>query len=213
MLLGGGDGKARNKVAAKVAEECTKAGGQWFHWSQKAFIGQSTLAAKGICGGLTPMWLRHVAGGGDTPWGDYMATPDAREEAMQLKINQGKKSQTYVEDHLKTVGLKKAFDKSGETDTEISKLIAINGFYDITISNVEGEFADDTEMLAWIEKNSKSHALAAATDKAGSMFFDPNYGSGLFPKAEQLTVFFAKFWKNVYKNFKGTTNLTRYAKK
>ncbi len=212
MLLGGGSGKARNKVAEKIADECKKAGGQWFHWDQKSFIGQSTLASKGICGGLTPMWLRHVAGGGNTPWGDYMSTEDAREEAMGLKIQQGKKAGTYVADHLKTVGLKKAYDRTGETDTEIAKLIAIKGFYDITISNFEGEFADDKEMLVWIAKNGKSHALAATSDAAGSMFFDPNYGSGLFKTPAQLTVFFGKFWNHIYKNMKGSTTLTRFAK-
>lgn len=211
MLLGTTD-KPRGKKAAKVEEECKKAGGTWYHWDQGTFLGKGqTFGKGGVCAPIVVVWLRHVAARTGN-WGEFMKTPDAREEVMTLKTLQHKNPTNYVETHLKDFKFKKAFTQAGDTDEAIAKLITVPGYYMVGISNLQGEFADDKQMSDWAKDNLQGHALGTVCDKDVFAFFDPNFGSGVFPSAEKMGAFFKKFWKNVYADMRGSPMITRFFK-
>jgi hypothetical protein len=213
MLISAPNAKARdNKNVPKIVKECEKEKGQWFHWDQDTFLGKATLGKGGVCAPLVVVWLRHVRGGKGT-WGDFIATQDAREEVMSLKVAQGKTPETYAGNYLKDFNLKQVSQEKIPGREQVTKLIKSDGFYMVGITNFRGESGDDPKAVQWIKENGKAHAFGVVTGKDGYCVFDPNYGAGLFPTADQLSAFFNRLWKHIYEPMQaGDAILTRFVK-
>lgn len=112
--------------------------------------------------------------------------------------------------YLGQCGLKRRYHRRGDTQSEIAALTKINGYYNVGISDLEGHFKTEKTKSAAI-KASSGHGLGIVTDNASGvhLFFDPNWGFGLFPSADKLSLFLLKYWEFQYSDLTGNTVLSR----
>ena len=179
-----------------VVENCD---GRAHRWRQSRFIGRQTFGQAGICGPLAAKWIkdrRH-----NINFRDDTRTQDAREEVMQLKLNQHTRPRDYVSEYLQLFGLHRHFTLTFPHPVSLSQLLTVVtsglGYYFVGLSTygVGGP-------------NFGGHAFAI--DMFDFKFFDPDFGQASFDNDDDLKRCFTLWFRLMYLNMHGAAVVDRY---
>lgn len=186
----------------RIKQEAESSGGVWSPWSQDNYLLGRTFGSGGVCTPLAVVFLRLQATR-EGHFNSYVTSTEGRDDVMQLKLQQMKDPTKNAADYLKIFGLKCAFKRTSDSESDILNYLSLPGYYLLGISNIESGST----------KEISGHALAIVNASPNFFFFDPNYGAGAWNNAAAMTGFIKKYWKNVYQELRGVPKIERYFKR
>jgi hypothetical protein len=129
-----------------------------------------------------------------------MRTPDAREEVMQLRINQARAANTFATDYLSMFGITRHFRQNFACPVSLNTFVPVfttgPGYYVVGISALG------------LPGGAGGHALGV--DMFAQKLFDPNFGEATFPNAQSMRQCFMLLFRLFYINLHGQAAVERY---
>ncbi|QHQ34168.1 YopT-type cysteine protease domain-containing protein [Algicella marina] len=160
-------------------------------WDQDSYLGSQTYSSGGICGPLAAKWMSARKLG--QSFVAEMSQQEAREEVMQLRMNQNHEGDNFVANYLAMFGLRRAQTGYYKDNVSIGSVMANAtsgyGFFFIGLL----QEADDKP----------GHAFAVCSEANSYQFFDPNFGEARFGVAEDARKAFIDWFRLIYLHLNG----------